>query len=69
METFVALLTLEDRPESFRPTLKAVRSSAGEALVLDENMFIEKMLPRVTNLAFPEASRVGQRSESILPLP
>jgi hypothetical protein len=28
--------------------LKAVRSSAGEALVLDENMFIEKMLPGVT---------------------
>jgi haloalkane dehalogenase len=48
METFVAPLTLEDLPESFRPTLKAVRSSAGEALVLGENMFIEKMLPGVT---------------------
>ena len=48
METFVALLTLEDLPESFRPTPKAVRSSAGEALVLAENMFIEKMLPGVT---------------------
>src|SRR5262249_55620617 len=33
METFVAPLTLEDLPESFHPTLKAVRSSAGEALV------------------------------------
>ena len=32
-------------------TLKAVRSSAGEALVLDENMFIEKMLPGVTQRA------------------
>src|SRR2546422_5069711 len=29
-------------------SLKAVRSSAGEALVLGENMFIEKMLPGVT---------------------
>jgi len=48
METFAAPLTLEDLPESFRPTLKAVRSSAGEALVLAENMFIEKMLPGVT---------------------
>jgi haloalkane dehalogenase len=48
METFVAPLILEDLPESFRPTLKAVRSSAGEALVLGENMFIEKMLPGVT---------------------
>ena len=48
METFVAPLTLDDLPESFHPTLKAVRSSGGEALVLDENMFIEKMLPGVT---------------------
>jgi len=48
METFVAPLTLEDLPEGFRPTLKAVRSSAGKALVLDENIFIEKMLPGVT---------------------
>jgi haloalkane dehalogenase len=48
METFIAPLTLEDLPESFRPTLKAVRSSAGETLVLDENLFIEKMLPGVT---------------------
>jgi haloalkane dehalogenase len=41
METFVAPLTLEDLPESFHPTLKAVRSSAGEALVLDENIHRE----------------------------
>jgi haloalkane dehalogenase len=33
METFVAPLTLDDLPESFHPTLKAVRSSEGEALV------------------------------------
>src|SRR5260370_39464968 len=48
METFVAPLTLDDLPESFHPTLKAVRSSEGETLVLDENMFVEKMLPGVT---------------------
>jgi haloalkane dehalogenase len=48
METFVAPLTLEDLPESCRPMLKAVRLSAGEALVLGENMFIDKMLPGVT---------------------
>ncbi|MBM5588948.1 haloalkane dehalogenase [Burkholderia pseudomallei] len=47
-ETFVAPLTLADLPESFHPTLKAVRSSEGETLVLDENMFIEQMLPGVT---------------------
>jgi haloalkane dehalogenase len=51
METFVAPLTLEDLPEGFHPTLKAVRSPAGEALVLDQNMFIEKMLPGLTQRA------------------
>jgi haloalkane dehalogenase len=45
METFVAPLTLDDLPVSFHPTLKAVRSPEGEQLVLNENMFIEKMLP------------------------
>ena len=45
METFVAPLTLDDLPGSFRPTLMAVRSPEGEQLVLNENMFIEKMLP------------------------
>jgi haloalkane dehalogenase len=45
METFVRPLTLADLPESFHPTLRAVRSREGERLVLDENMFIEKMLP------------------------
>jgi len=39
---------LADLPESFHPTLRAVRSREGERLVLDENMFIEKMLPAVT---------------------
>ena len=48
METFVAPLILEDLPENLRPMLKAVRSSPGEALVLDDNLFIEKMLPSVT---------------------
>ena len=48
METFVRPLTLADLPESFHPTLRAVRSREGERLVLDENMFIEKMLPAVT---------------------
>lgn len=51
METFVAPLTLQDLPEFFRPTLQAARSSAGEDLVLEENMFIEKMLPGVTQRA------------------
>jgi haloalkane dehalogenase len=48
METFVRPLTWADLPESFHPTLKAVRSYEGEKLVLEQNMFIEQMLPSVT---------------------
>lgn len=48
METFARPLGWSDLPEGFHPTLKAVRSSEGEKLVLEENMFIEKMLPSVT---------------------
>ncbi|MEM6612894.1 MAG: haloalkane dehalogenase [Cyanobacteria bacterium P01_C01_bin.72] len=48
METFARPLEWSDLPEDFHPTLKAVRSSEGEKLVLEENMFIEKMLPGVT---------------------
>ena len=57
METFVTPLTMDDLPESFHPTLNAVRSSEGEALVLDENMFIEKMLPAIWS---PSASTAMQ---------
>src|ERR1700756_4587914 len=40
METFVAPLTLKDLPESFHPTLKAVRSSAGGGLIGGEEKVI-----------------------------
>ena len=67
METFVAPLTLEDLPEAFRPTLKAVRSPAGEALVLDENMFIEKMLPSVTQRALSAGEMAEYRRPFLEP--
>jgi haloalkane dehalogenase len=57
METFVGPLTLEDLPESFRPTLKAVRSSAGEALVFAKNLFIDKMPPDSRNGSSPPTRR------------
>ena len=67
METFVAPLTLDDLPESFRPTLKAVRSPAGEALVLDENLFIEKMLPAVTQRALSAEEMAEYRRPFLAP--
>jgi hypothetical protein len=48
-ETFVAPVTLEDMPERFHPMVKVLRSSAGEALVRDENMLIEKFCPASRN--------------------
>lgn len=48
METFVRPLEWSDLPESFHPTLRAVRSVQGESMVLEQNMFIEQMLPSVT---------------------
>jgi haloalkane dehalogenase len=60
-ETFVRPLTWADLPESFHPTLKAVRSLEGERLVLDENMFIEKMLPGVTQRSLLEEEMTEYR--------
>lgn len=61
METFVRPLTLADLPESFHPTLHAVRSSEGERLVLDENMFVEHMLPGLTQRTLTEAEMAEYR--------
>ena len=67
METFVAPLTLEDLPESFHATLKAVRSPEGEVLVLNENMFIEKMLPGVTQRELSEDEMAEYRRPFMKP--
>jgi haloalkane dehalogenase len=67
METFVAPLTLEDLPVSFHPTLKAVRSSAGEALVLNENIFIEQVLPGVTRRALSAGEMTEYRRPFLQP--
>src|SRR5258708_37106064 len=51
METFVAPLTLEDLPESFHPTRKPLRSSAGRALFLAVHTFTSNTHPRLTQRA------------------
>jgi haloalkane dehalogenase len=67
METFVRPLTLADLPESFHPTLRAVRSREGERLVLDENMFIEKMLPGVTQRVLSNEEMAEYRRPYLAP--
>jgi len=45
METIVAPLTWDDWPEPARGVFQAMRSPAGEEMVLDKNIFVERILP------------------------
>lgn len=45
METFVAPLTWDQWPEAARGIFQGMRSEAGERLVLEKNVFVEKILP------------------------
>jgi haloalkane dehalogenase len=45
MEAFVMPIEWEDFPESGRDLFRALRSPAGNDLVLNQNVFIEKLLP------------------------
>jgi len=48
MEAVAAPLTWSDLPEHAHPLFKALRSPEGERMVLEENIFIEKILPQAT---------------------
>ncbi len=45
MEAIVTPLTWEDWPAPARPIFKAMRSAAGEKIVLEKNVFIDRILP------------------------
>ena len=45
MEAIAEPMTWTDLPEQARPFFQALRSQAGEQMVLEENIFIEKILP------------------------
>jgi haloalkane dehalogenase len=45
MEAIVRPLTWEEWPEPSRPVFKGMRSAAGDELVLEKNLFVEKILP------------------------
>lgn len=45
METIVTPLTWSDWPETARSIFQAMRSEAGEEMVLDKNVFVERILP------------------------
>ena len=48
MEALIAPIKLEEIPELARPRFQAVRSADGEALVLQQNIFIEQSLVKGT---------------------
>ena len=45
MEAIVRPVSWSDWPQASRPVFEAMRSAAGEAIVLEKNTFIEKILP------------------------
>jgi len=45
METIVAPLVWDDWPERARGIFQALRSPAGEEMILDKNLFVERILP------------------------
>jgi haloalkane dehalogenase len=45
MEAIVRPMTWEEWPEPSRPLFQALRSDAGESLILEKNVFIERILP------------------------
>ncbi len=45
MEAIVCNLAWDDWPESSRQLFKALRTSSGENMILEKNIFIEKILP------------------------
>jgi haloalkane dehalogenase len=46
MEALVRPLTWDEMPEALRPVFQALRSEAGEVIVLEQNLFVEEILPR-----------------------
>jgi len=45
MESIVRPMSVEDWPDAARPIFEAMRSDAGETIVLEKNIFVERILP------------------------
>jgi len=61
MEAVATALAWSDLPEPAHPLFKALRSPAGEAMVLHENIFIETVLPRAMNRSLSEEEMAHYR--------
>jgi haloalkane dehalogenase len=73
METIVMPLTWDDWPQAARRIFQGFRSPEGERLVLDENLFVERVLPGsilrgLTPAEMERYRRPYQRREDRLPV-
>jgi haloalkane dehalogenase len=55
METIVTPLTWDDWPEAARRMFEGLRSEAGEEMVLEKNLFVERLLPASVLDPLPDA--------------
>ncbi len=62
MEAIVAPLRWSEWPEAMVSLFKALRSSAGESLVLEDNVFIERILPAAVLRALTEKEMNAYRA-------
>jgi len=62
MEAIAAPLNWSDLPEYAHPLFKALRSQDGERMVLEDNIFIDKILPQAVTRQFTEAELSWYRS-------
>jgi len=62
MEAIVRPLTWDEWPEPSRPLFQALRSDAGETLILEKNVFIERILPASIQRQLTDAEREAYRA-------
>ena len=67
METIVRPLEWEEWPEQARNIFQAMRSPAGEDLVLQKNVFVERILPASVLRALTEAEMAAYRAPYLEP--
>ncbi|HEX6081132.1 MAG TPA: haloalkane dehalogenase [Methylomirabilota bacterium] len=67
MEALVRPVTWAEWPEAARPVFQAMRSPAGEEMVLQKNVFVERILPRSVLRGLGEAEMAVYRRPYLEP--
>lgn len=67
MEALVRPVTWAEWPEAARPVFQAMRSAAGEDMVLTKNVFVERILPRSVLRGLGEAEMAVYRRPYLEP--